>query len=196
MTISAVSSVTSYSYSTAVENQYFGTSISESQLQILMDRYMIKQTGDSEIDLRALYNAMYPEASSKAQSSSASASTNQSQKTQSGQENQAIDAQNANNVPWANLMNQVGLYATGDMTKDYEAFGDKISQMQSSGATDSKMQATINQLVAEAAIVFVQPDDQSSAAQAQTSANNASKSQQVSGADIQAQINKMFVFGY
>ncbi len=177
MTVGAVSSINYASmYSTSVEYNYFGATISSSKLQALMQQYGIKQTGDSETDLRALYNAMYADAQvqATAQASSASSSSTQQSQAQSS-------------VPWANIMAQVGLSATGELGTDLEAFNQKINEMQVSFAAVQSQEgmAFVNQLSAEAAVVFVQ----------QTQSANVSTSQpaQASGSDITALLNKMFV---
>lgn len=188
MTISAVSS---YSYSPTVEYQYFGASTSDDQIQTLLQEYGIQKSGDPNADLLALYNAMYPEAVHKAQNSKATSQTNNNQQVQNS--SQTTDAQNSSNVPWANLMTQVGLYATGDLSTDYQAFSDKISAMQSSGATSQQDKATIGQLVSEASSVFVQPANSTS--QMSSDQSQIQASQAASGADIMAQLNKMFLIG-
>jgi len=183
-----------YVYSANIEYSYFGTDISGQNLQALMEKYGIQQTGDSETDLRALYNAMYADAANQTKGSQPSSRTNNGQEAQNN--SQATDAGNSTNVPWANLMNQVGLSAIGDLKTDYDAFANKIAAMQSSGGTSPENQATINQLIAEASIVFVQPD--SSSQGSSSSAPNPQPhppSQSVSGADIQAQLNRMLVIG-
>jgi len=110
---------------------------------------------------------------------------------------QANDAENSTNVPWASLMNQIGLYVTGDLKTDYDAFSNKISAMQSSGAISPDNEAAINQLIAEASIVFVQQSDSSTKAAAGSAEHVQSPppSQSVSGADITARFNKMLIFG-
>ncbi len=167
MTVGAVSSSYSYSYATSFQYQFFGTVVSDERIQELMKLYGIQQSGNKEYDLQALYKAMLSSAKIDANDASAQ------QPVQAG-------AQSAN-VPWATLMNQVGLAVTGDFTTDYQLFNNKISTMQLS-ATSAKDKAFINQLVSEAQIVFVPP----------TSSGPAPKA---SGADILAQLNKMYMFG-
>lgn len=173
MTVGAVTS-----YSTVNQYRYFDTSISDKQIQDLLKKYSITPTGDRDLDLRELRNAMYTDA--KNQITSAISNANQAQ------ENQAVVAQTSTSVPWANLMTQVGLSVSGDFEKDYQAFSDKIFQMQMS-ATTPQDKANINQLVMEAAIVFVQP--------ATSSAPSAGAPKTASGADILAALNKMYFFG-
>lgn len=187
MTIGAVSS---YSYSTTVEYQYFGASLSDADIQQLLSDYGIQQSGDSDYDLEQLYDAMYSTAVDNAQNAQASSLANN---TQQPQNSQAAEAQNSTNVPWANLMTQVGLYATGDLSTDYQAFNNKITAMQASGATSQQDKATIGQLVSEASSVFVQPTN--STPQVSSDQNLLQTSQAVSGADIMAQLNKMFLVG-
>lgn len=187
MTIGAVSSINSYRYSTSVEYKYFGTTFSDQSLQDLMRQYGIIQTGDSDVDLKALYQAMYSSATTQAKGVNASKNSHQVKP----EENQAQAAQNANNVPWATLMNQVGLSPTGDLATDLGAFNNKISQMMAS-ATTQQEKANLYQLAAEASIVFVQPE---SASQSNTSVQSSSLSHLISGADIMARLNKLMMVG-
>lgn len=182
MTISAISS--DYSYFQSYQNQYFGGTVSISQFQYLMQQYGVQSTGDSYKDVQNLYQAMYAEAAVDAVSANASSNSDQATKPSPPSE-----APNTNNVPWANLMNQVGLSAIGDLATDHAAFNNRILSMQSSGALAQQEQASIDQLIAEASIVFVpppgpppsQPQDQGS-----------TKVPEVTGADITAQLNRMF----
>lgn len=176
----SVNAIGSYSYSSAVQYQYFGTTISDDQIKLLLQKYNIVQTGDSYVDLQALYGAMYSDAQSEATAELQANSNPQGA-------SQATEAANSTNVPWASLMNQVGLTATGNLDEDYSNFNNKISSMQSSGALSQQDQATINQLVSEASIVFVQQNNPTS--QSQSTAQNPS------GADIQALMNKMYFLG-
>lgn len=138
--------------------------------------------------MQALYDAMYSEASS-------SATVEQSSPNQlplSDQGSQATDAQNASNVPWATLMGQVGLAATGNLATDYNTFSEKISAMQVS-ATSQQDKASIDQLEAEASIVFVQQDQP--VTQGSSQVQDSSQSKSVTGADIKAQLNKLYFLG-
>lgn len=186
MTIGAVSFINSYRYSTLVEYKYFGTTFSDQNIQDLMRQYGIIQTGDSDVDLKALYQAMYSSATSQATAADASKNLHRVKP----EENQAQDAQNANNVPWTTLMNQVGLSPTGDLATDLTTFNNKISQMMAS-ATTQQEKANLYQLAAEASIVFVQPVSASQSSSTQAS----SLSHSISGADIMARLNKLMVVG-
>lgn len=179
MSVNAISS-----YSSATQYQYFSSAVSDDQVQSLLQQYGLIPTGDDSTDLQALYEAMYAAAQTNVTSSS-SATDN----SQQSQNSQATDAENSTNIPWSDLMSQVGLYASGDYTTDYEAFNDKITSMQASGALSQQDQATINELLSEASIIFVQPTDSSSQTSTQSSY------QLVSGADIQAQLNRMYLLG-
>lgn len=171
MTLSALSSY-SYTYSTTFQYQYFGNIVSNDRIDELMKQYGIVQSGDKQADLRALYNAMYSNAQTEVLGSTAA--------IQSGQ---AVQPEEAQNVPWANLMKQVGLSASGELDTDYDAFNEKIEAMKLS-ATSPMDKANINQLEAESAIVFVQQD------QSVTSQPIA-----LTGDEIRAQLNKMYFFG-
>lgn len=175
MTIGAVSS---YQYSSNVQYQYFGTTVSTDRLTQLMEEYGVQKTGDSQTDLQALYQAMYSTASTEVTESQKGAQNNNSSNASDG---------SSTNIPWASLMGQVGLMATGDLATDYATFNSKISEMQSS-ATSQDQQASVSLLQAEASTVFVQ---QSGAA----GASSQGQQTQVSGADITAQLNKLYLFG-
>ena len=181
MSISAISSV--YSTYQSYEYQYFGATLSESRFTTLMAKYGITQTGNADKDVQALYSAMSSNADTEVAGSVASQNAQQA-----NQPAQSTDAQNSSNVPWASLMSRVGLAATGDLSADYQAFDNKISQMQGSAAASPQQQAFISQLSAEASTVFVN----NQAGQIQ----NSTKSQaQVSGSDIVAKLNRLLMLG-
>lgn len=184
MTVGAISST--YTYSTSVQYQYFGTTVSNDRIQDLMKQYGIKQTGDEEYDVQALYEAMMSAASSEAQNTQSI--SNQGQVQQS----QQTDAQNASNVPWADLMEQVGLSVTGNYDDDYDAFNSQIQTMKMSAVNPQQL-ASISQLEAQASVVFVKSDQSASQGASQSSQNS---SVSVSGADILAMLNKMYVYSY
>lgn len=172
-------------YTLSLQCQYFGTSISESKIKDLMAEYGIKPSGNPSYDVQALYDAMYTEARSevkKAQSSS---------NVQAPQQKEAPEViGNTASVPWANLMSQVGVPLTGTFEGDYNSFNQRINAM-SIAATTQQEKASIDQLMAEAGIVFVQP---------QQSVDIPSQGQppipkQASGADILAQLNRMYLLG-
>lgn len=180
-----------YVYSSSVVYEYFGTNIPGQQLQALMEQYGIIQTGNSDADIKALYEAMCTDAKNQVESSRPS-STNNPQKAQPG--NQEAGASGSSNVPWANLMNQVGLYATGNLTADYQEFSNKISKMLSSATLSQQDRANIAQLIAEASVVFVQPNSATQASSASAQPQHSSQAvQAVTGADITAQLNKMIM---
>lgn len=174
MTVGAVSSI---SYSSVIQYRYFDTTISDAQIKDLMAKYGITPSGNQDKDLKALYDAMYTDA----QSSATSALNNANQT----QNNPEVTGKSASNAPWANLMTQIGLVATGDFDVDYQAFSNKIFEMKMS-ATTPQDKAMISQLVSQAEIVFVPPTT------AFTQNPGAPKS--ASGADILAQLNKMYFF--
>lgn len=182
-----VGTVSSNSYSSIEQYRYFSASVSDSRLKQLMGEYGIQVTGDPDKDLQALYTAMYGVAEQDVLYGM-SPSTNSV-----GQANQQQgQAQQTTNVPWSTLMNLVGLSPTGDFSNDYTAFNNQIQVMQSS-ATSPDQKATIAQLQAEAQIVFVQPD-QGAAQQNQQQAPQQS-SPTVSGAQITAMLNQLFMVG-
>lgn len=185
MTIGAVSSINSYyQYSSSVQYSYFGTTISEARLQQLMKDYGIQQTGDAYTDIKTLYQVMYGSAAANVQENTPAKEVKHKQNPQS------TEAAASTNVPWATLMNQVGLSATGDLATDYQAFSNRISAMQA-GATTPQQKADISQLVAEATVVFVQPESTQAAPQTQTTY----QMQKASGADITAMLNRLYTVG-
>lgn len=186
MTIGAVSSVSLYQYATSVEYQYFGTTFSDQTLQSLMDQYGIVQTGDSVIDIYALYQAM---SSAVTATNDAKAASNPQR---SDDKSQPAIVQDPSNAPWANLMNQIGLSPTGNLSTDLTAFINKIQFMQTM-ATSQQDKASLYQLEAEANIVFAQPYQQiQSVSSPQQSSSHSQPN--ISGADIMAQLNKIILF--
>lgn len=174
MTVGVVSRV--YQYSTSYESAIFGATVSDSELNSLMQEYGVIQTGDNYTDLMALYNAMYGGAKTAVEALAA----------EKQQKDQPITT-NTTNVPWESLMSQVGLRTTGDVTVDYSAFNKQLSLMQ--GAARSKQdEADIATLAAQASVVFNQQTQQND-----ITASGNSKPQSISGADIVAQLNKMFI---
>lgn len=165
-------------YSPTIQYRYFDTTISDEQITSLMQQYGITATGNADIDLEELYDAMY---------ASAQATSNKTvSNAQKAQEDAMQQAQQPTiNVPWANLMIQAGLSVSGDFKKDYQAFNDKIFQMKIS-ATSPQDKAIISQLISQAEIVFVQPDNNSA---------SFSPIKSASGSDILAMLNKMYFFG-
>ncbi len=173
VSINAINS--NYSYFQKYQYKFFGETIPAEKFEFLMRKYGIKSSGDRYKDINALYQAMYSEANVEVIGNIASVQ----------QESQAIDAGNSTNIPWANLMSRIGLTATGDLAIDYERFNAKISAMQSSAAASQQQKALINELLAEAKIVFVQKS---------LITQNSKHSQQITGADIQAQLNRLYFF--
>lgn len=167
MTVGAISS--NYIYSTAIQYQYFGTDISDDKIKDLMRAYGIMTTGNAEFDIQSLYDAM-----------KAAASGNLKNAQPSTPEAIGITA----NVPWADLMNQVGLSPLGDLETDYNAFIQQINLMQIS-ATSPQEKANVAQLQAQAAIVFIDNTNLQS--------SGSSQKPQISGADILAQLNKLYL---
>lgn len=175
MIIGAVISV--YQYSTAYESALFGTTVSDDRLNALMQQYGITQTGDSYTDLKALYNAMYGEAESKATAASSNRQPGQPLTT------------DTKNVPWVNLMSQVGLSATGIVAVDYSAFNERLFTMQGAARTKQD-EADIAALSAQANVVFNQQTQQTD-----ITSTGSTRPQAISGADIVAQLNKTLLLG-
>lgn len=192
MTVGAVSSTTIYSNS--LQYKYFHTVLSDAQVQDLLRNYGILPSGDADIDLDNLYNVMYAQASKDATEAAGSiASTQQTQTPQNTQSTQTT--QSSTEVPWATLMSQVGLTATGDLDKDYASFNEKISLM-SASATTPQDRANVAQLEAQANIVFVQPTQTAQASnsnQSNTQGAMATATATATGADIVAMLNKLYL---
>lgn len=191
MTVGAVSLYQysgNYNYDTTTQYKYFGMAVSDDRLQQLMVRYGILQTGDSKKDLEALYQAMYPNATSQATKAAQSGQQPQKPQTPQAAETTGTTA----SIPWSNLMGQVGLIATGELAIDIEAFKIKMNAMQVS-ATTPEQKASIGLLQAEAAIVFVQPSETTKTASAAVSQSQPPTLTRASGADIQAQLNKLLM---
>lgn len=175
MTIGAVSG--NY-YSVVAQYRYFDTGISDNQIQYLMQQYGISPSGDPDLDLEELYDAMYADAKT-------TVGKNVSNAQQAYEDRMQAAQQTTTNVPWANLMTQAGLHVSGDYKKDYQAFNDKIFQMKISASTPQD-KAMISQMISQAEIVFNQPKSESEPSAPVKSA---------SGADILAMLNKMYFLG-
>lgn len=176
-----ISAVRNYSYSTYIQDKILGYTLSDSELQALMEKYGVMPTGDSDLDIQALYNAMYSKAESIA---------NAAQPTPTApQKNESTQPQN--NVPWANLMKQMDIEVTGNLATDNNTFNQKISAMKVS-ATTPQDKASISMLEAEAKIVFVQQDQ---SVQANLQTQEAPQKELASGADIKAALNRLFLLG-
>lgn len=171
--------VTPIQYSSIEQYRYFSASVSDIRLQNLMVEYGIQITGDADQDLQALYSAMYSEAASDVAYQAPVVS------------NQPVQQQNqppqTTNVPWANLMNLVGLSPMGDLSTDYAAFNNRIQAM-SASATSAQDKANIAQLQAEAQVVFVQPSQGQQQSPQQSPPT-------ISGAQITAMLNQLFMVG-
>ena len=159
------------SYSSINQAQFFTGTVSNDRLSALMKEYGVQPTGNEYNDLQSLYKAMYNYFS---QYGTPSASNLSSQPSQ---------AQQAANAPWAPLMKQVGLSATGDLKSDYAAFLAKVSALQGNTSATQSEKTSLQDTEKAATYAFVQPSQM----QAQAP--------QLSGADIVAQLNKAFLVG-
>lgn len=177
----SVGAINSSIYSSSTQYFYFGTSLSSARIQSLLKKYGITESDDSSTTLQELYDAIKLDAEATAQVMGTTPSD--IQKTKQTQTN--IE------VPWANLMSQVGLNATGVLTTDQESFNQIISEMEFS-ATTPQQKASIDQIKAESYNIFIQ--DQSSE-ETSVIQSTASASMTITGADIQSQLNKLFLLG-
>jgi len=130
-------SVNGVQYSSASLYSYLGrVHTTNAGLKDAFREYGITPTG-SDRDLKRLKNAMYEEYSTQVK--------------------EQIDNQNAERqvVPWAGLLAQIGIQATGDYEKDYAAFNDAIKLL-SQSAIDGQAMAYFASLRSEASLVFSQ----------------------------------------
>ena len=123
-----------YTYTSANIYSYLGrVPSSERKLKDAFREFNIVPTG-SNSDLKRLETRMYEEYSAQVQ--------------------QQIENQNNQQVcPWAYLCAQIGVQATGNYEKDYEAFN-KAIQLLSQSATDGQAMAFFAGLKSEAQTVF------------------------------------------
>lgn len=176
-------------YSVSLQYQYLGTTISEQKIKSLMAEYGIKPSGNADYDLQQLHNIMLNSASSQIKAKF------NAQAPQTQQQPPALPevVGNTASVPWANLMSQVGATLTGVFETDYEAFNQIINSM-SISATNQQERANIDQLVAQAGVVFVKPEQSAAVAQVPLQTQQTQK-QSISGTEILAQLNRMYALG-
>lgn len=123
-----------YSYSSSNIYSYLGRlPSSEKKLQDAFREFNITPTGKAD-DLKKLDRAMYAEYSEQVQ-------------------NQIANQNQEKVVPWASLMAQIGVQATGDREKDYAAFNNAI-QLLSQSAIDGQAMTYFAGLKSEAQRVF------------------------------------------
>ena len=123
-----------YSYSSANIYSYLGRIPSnERELKDAFDKFNVKPTG-SVNDLKKLESAMYAEYSEQVQ-------------------NQIANQNGEKVAPWAGLMAQIGVQATGNYEKDYAAFNNAI-QLLSQSALDGQSMTYFAGLKSEAQKVF------------------------------------------
>ena len=128
-----------YSYTSANIYSYLGRVPSSSQkLEQAFDEFGVTPTGKTE-DLKKLDKALYAEYSEQVQ-------------------NQIENQKGEKVVPWAGLMAQIGVKATGDYEKDYAAFNNAIKLL-SQSAIDGQAMAYFAGLRTEASRVFKNPND-------------------------------------
>jgi len=123
-----------YSYSSSNIYSYLGRlPSSEKKLEEAFREFNITPTGKAD-DLKKLDRAMYAEYSEQVQ-------------------NQIANQNQEKVVPWAGLMAQIGVQATGDREKDYAAFNNAI-QLLSQSAIDGQAMTYFAGLKSEAQRVF------------------------------------------
>ena len=123
-----------YSYTSSNIYSYLGrVPSSETKLKEAFREFNITPTGSAD-DLKKLDKAMYAEYSEQVQ-------------------NQIENQKGEQVVPWAGLMAQIGVRATGDYEKDYAAFNNAI-QLLSQSAIDGQAMSYFAGLRSEASRVF------------------------------------------
>jgi len=123
-----------YSYSSANIYSYLGrVPVNERKLEEAFREFGVTPHGKVD-DLKELDRAMYAEYSEQVQ-------------------NQIANQNGEKVVPWAGLMAQIGVRATGDYEKDYAAFENAI-QLLSQGAIDGQAMTYFAGLKSEAQNVF------------------------------------------
>ena len=123
-----------YSYTSSNIYSYLGrVPHNETTLKRAFDEFNITPTGKAD-DLKKLDKAMYAEYSEQVQ-------------------NQIENQKGEKVVPWAGLMAQIGVRATGDYEKDFAAFSNAI-QLLSQSAIDGQAMAYFAGLRSEASRVF------------------------------------------
>lgn len=162
MTVGAVLGVNNYD-NDAYQYQIFGTVVSTERLQYLMELYGVIQTGDEYYDLRRLQEAMVSYYTKFGTFDVNQGSNKQSQE-----------------IPWADLMSQIGLTATGDKANDYALFMMTVSVMSDNATPEEKV--ALAGLVYQSQYVFAQPEVQQN-------------STEVSASDILAVVNRAFMLG-
>ncbi len=133
MTVGAVNGVYQYTYDYV--NQFFDVNVSNARINQLMRDFHIIPTGNQYQDLQALFSAMYNYYSVQATP------------VQNNQNNQ---------LPWAPLMQKVGLTPTGDLYTDKTAFMVRIDQLQGV-AKNGSQEDTAEELVTQSYNVFIPP---------------------------------------
>ena len=158
----------------AVLNRYFGGTISADKFDTLLRYYGITETGVIEDDVKALYDAINASATGMVTADIAMQQDKMAQQA----------AQNKPQIPWENLMKEIGLVASGDLSADKTKFDNQIQNLQQYIEDEDDI-TFINDLLAQAGIVFVSVE------------NNPYKKQAVSASasDILSLINQQFFFG-
>ena len=132
-----------YAYTSANIYSYLGR-VPNDQLKLerAFKEFNVTPTGKSD-DLKKLDRAMYSEYSEQVQ-------------------NQIANQNREKVAPWADLLAQIGVRATGVYEKDYAAFNEAI-QLLSQSAIDGQAMAYFAGLKSEASKVFRQPDGEGKA---------------------------------
>ena len=123
-----------YTYTSANIYSYLGrVPVNSAALERAFDDFDITPTGSTD-DLKKLNKAMYEEYSAQVQE-------------------QIKNQNNEKVIPWAGIMAQIGIQATGDYDKDYAAFNNAI-QLLSQSAIDGQAMTYFAGLRSEAQRAF------------------------------------------
>ena len=123
-----------YSYTSKNIYSYLGrVPVNSAALERAFDDFDITPTGSTD-DLKKLNKAMYEEYSAQVQE-------------------QIKNQNNEKVIPWAGIMAQIGIQATGDYDKDYAAFNNAI-QLLSQSAIDGQAMTYFAGLRSEAQQAF------------------------------------------
>ena len=123
-----------YTYTSANIYSYLGrVPVNSAALERAFDDFDITPTGSTD-DLKKLNKAMYAEYSQQVQE-------------------QIKNQNNEKVIPWAGIMAQIGIQATGDYDKDYAAFNNAI-QLLSQSAIDGQAMTYFAGLRSEAQRAF------------------------------------------
>lgn len=164
MQVEAINGV--YQYTSVYQAQFLPSNITNEEVNALMHRYGVKQTGNEYADLKSLYEAMFQDIARNGELP--------------GVQTEAQKGQGSQVPPWAYVMQQIGLNPTGSFSSDYSLFMNTLNSMQASAKTPAE-KSKLNLLQQMAAQVFIQPPVQQTENQIM----------QLTGSEIISQMNRI-----